>query len=128
MPNYRRAVVPGATLFFTVNLLERRGNSLLVDQIALLKQCIRRVHQRYPFFIDAWVVLPDHLHCVWTLPPDDADYPTRRRLIKSFFSRSLPQTEHRSVVRIDNDERGIWQRHYWEHMIRDDEDYRRHVC
>jgi len=127
MPNYRRATIPGATWFFTVNLLERHGNTLLVDEIELLKQCIRRVHQRYPFHIDAWVVLPDHMHCIWTLPPADAHYPTRWRLIKSFFSRALPKTERRSAVRMDNGERGIWQRHYWEHLIRDDEDFRRHM-
>ena len=91
MPNYRRAFVPGGIWFFTVNLLERRNNNLLVREIDLLRQCVRRVQQRYPFQIDAWVVLPEHLHCVLTLPPDDYDFSLRWRLIKSCFSRALPK-------------------------------------
>ena len=67
------------------------------------------------------------MHAVWTLPPGDADFSTRWRLIKSGFSRALPKIEHRSKVRIAAGERGIWQRHYWEHLLRDDSDYRRHI-
>ena len=67
------------------------------------------------------------MHAVWTLPPGDADFSTRWRLIKSGFSRALPKIERRSKVRIAAGERGIWQRHYWEHLLRDDTDYRRHV-
>ena len=117
----------GETWFFTVNLLERHGNTLLVDEMRLLKHCIARVHRAYPFTIDAWVLLPEHMHCVWTLPEGDADYSTRWRLIKSFFSRALPKVERRSAIRQKNGERGIWQRHYWEHMIRDEQDFSRHV-
>jgi putative transposase len=73
------------------------------------------------------VTLPEHLHCVITLPPGDSDFSFRWRLIKSGFSRALPKTERRSDVRIVAGERGIWQRHYWEHLIRDDADYQRHV-
>jgi putative transposase len=91
MPNYRRAFIPGGTWFFTVNLLERHRNDLLVREIELLREAVRRVRARYPFQINARVVLPDHLHCVWTLPPDDADYSARWRLIKSGFSRALPR-------------------------------------
>lgn len=127
MPNYRRAFVPGATWFFTVNLLERQGNDLLVRHIDLLRDSVRMVHGRHPFLIGAWVVLPDHMHCVWTLPPGDMDYPLRWRLIKTFFCRALPVSEHRSAVRLRRGERGIWQRRYWEHQIRNDEDFRRHV-
>jgi putative transposase len=127
MPNYRRAFVPGGTWFFTVNLLERRGNDLLVREIDLLRQTVRWVRNKYPFHIDAWVVLPEHLHCVMTLPPGDSDFSLRWRLIKSGFSRALPKTERRSMVRRAAGERGIWQRHYWEHLIRDEADYRRHV-
>ena len=127
MPNYRRAFIPGGTWFFTVNLLERHQNDLLVREINLLRETVRRVHVRYPFHIDAWVVLPDHLHSIWTLPPGDADFSTRWRLIKSGFSRALPKTERRSDVRKAAGERGIWQRHYWEHLIRDEADYQRHV-
>lgn len=127
MSNYRRAFIPGGTWFFTVNLLQRHHNDLLVREIDLLRETVKRVRKRYPFRIDAWVVLPDHLHCVWTLPPGDAGFSTRWRLIKSAFSRALPKTEYRSDVRKAAGERGIWQRHYWEHCIRDDTDYQRHV-
>ncbi len=127
MPNYRRAFVGGGTWFFTVNLLQRKNNDLLVREIDLLRESVRKVRKRYPFKIDAWVVLPDHLHAVLTLPPDDADFALRWRLIKSDFSRSLPMTEYRSKARKKAGERRIWQRHYWEHLIRDDLDYQRHV-
>ena len=127
MPNYRRAFVPGGTWFFTVNLLERCGNDLLVREIDLLRKTVRQVRSKYPFRIEAWVVLPEHLHCVLTMPPGDSDFSLRWRLIKSGFSRALPKTERRSVVRRAAGERGIWQRHYWEHLIRDEADYRRHV-
>ena len=92
-----------------------------------MRETVRRVRERYPFRIDAWVILPDHLHCVWTLPPGNANFSTRWRLIKSRFSRGLPETERRSAVRKAAGELGIWQRHYWEHLIRDDADYQRHV-
>ncbi len=127
MPNYRRAFVPGGTWFFTVNLLQRRNNDLLIREVELLRQTVRRVKMNYPFTIDAWVVLPDHFHCLWTLPPNDADFSTRWRLIKTGFSKGLPKTEYRSKVRIAAGERGIWQRHYWEHCIRDELDYQRHI-
>ncbi len=127
MPNYRRAFIPGGTWFFTVNMLQRHGNDLLVREIDLLRNTVRRVRERHPFSIDAWVVLPEHLHCVMTLPPGDSDFSLRWRLIKSGFSRALPKTEHRSKVRKAAGERGIWQRHYWEHLIRDDADFQRHV-
>ncbi len=127
MPSYRRAFLPGGTWFFTVNLLERHGNDLLVREIGLLRETVRRVRIRHPFHIHAWVVLPEHLHCVMTLPPGDSDFSRRWRLIKGGFSRALPGTERRSTVRQAAGERGIWQRHYWEHLIRDEADYRRHV-
>ncbi len=127
MSNYRRAFIPGGTYFFTVNLLQRHKNNLLIRQINLLRDTVRQVRTRHPFQIDAWVVLPDHLHCVWTLPPDDSNFSLRWRLIKSGFSRSLPKTERRSEIRKAAGERGIWQRHYREHVIRDDSDFQRHV-
>ena len=98
MPNYRRNFVPGGTFFFTVTLLERKRD-LLVSQIDLLRDSMRRVKRLYPFEIVAFVVLPDHLHCIWTLPPDDADYPTRWRLIKLLFAKGLPKHERLSSVR-----------------------------
>jgi len=127
MPDYRRYRVPGGTYFFTVNLLERYPNDLLVRHIDLLRAVVREVRTKRPFHIDAWVVLPDHLHGVWTLPPGDDDFTNRWRLIKQGFSKGLPLTERRSKVRIARGERGIWQRRFWEHAIRDEEDYAAHV-
>ena len=75
----------------------------------------------------AWVVMPEHLHCIWRLPPGDDDYSTRWRLIKSRFSRAIAPTERRTKSRIAKRERGIWQRRYWEHLIRDDADLRAHI-
>jgi putative transposase len=123
MPDYRRHRVPGGTYFFIVNLLERRPNDLRVRHIDNLRGVLRSVRKRWPFHMDAWVVLPDHLHCVWTLPPGDDDFANRRRLIKQGFSKGLPTTERRSAVRVARGERGIRQRRFWEHAIRDDEDY-----
>ena len=85
MPNYRRALTPGGTWFFTVNLLERRGNDLLVRHIDLLRACVAAERSRRPFAIRAWVVLPEHMHWMWTLPVGDADFPTRLRCIKTDF-------------------------------------------
>ena len=127
MPDYRRAFVAGGTWFFTVNLLQRQSSQLLVEHIELLRQVVSEVRHKYPFKIDAWVVLPEHMHCVWTLPPNDSDFSTRWRLIKSGFSRRIPKKENRSAVRLRNNERGIWQRHYWEHLIRDELDFQRHL-
>jgi putative transposase len=126
MPNYRRALVPGGCWFFTVNLLDRRTR-LLTDNIDALRDATRQTRLRYPFHIDAFVVLPDHLHAVWTLPPGDANFSIRWRLIKSRFVRSIPKQERLSRVRQARGERGIWQRRFWEHLIRDDADYACHV-
>jgi putative transposase len=126
MPNYRRVFVPGGCWFFTVNLLDRRA-SLLIDHVEVLREATRQTRQRYPFHIDAWVVLLDHLHAVWTLPPGDADFSTRWRLIKARFARMMPKDEHLSRVRQARGERGIWQRRFWEHLIRDEADYAGHV-
>jgi putative transposase len=126
MPDYRRNWVQGGTYFFTVNLLERKRD-LLVTEIELLRDSVRRVKHLYPFDIVAWVVLPDHMHCIWTLPASDADFATRWRLIKLLFSKSLPKQERLSATRKSRNERGIWQRRYWEHTIRDEMDFKRHV-
>jgi putative transposase len=127
MPDYRRAWYPGGTYFFTVNLLQRHGNDLLVRHIDNLRESVRTVRQRHPFHIHGWVVLPEHLHCVMELPLGDADFATRWRLIKMGFSKALPRTERVSRVRAARGERGIWQRRYWEHLIRDEADFRAHM-
>lgn len=123
---YRRNYVEGGTYFFTVNLLER-GKTLLIDHIEELREAVRFVKRRRPFTIDAWVVLPDHLHAVWTMPEDDADYSSRWREIKKRFSKSLPKTERLSCVRKQKGERCIWQRRFWEHTIRNKKDYQHHL-
>ena len=92
MPNYRRARVRGATWFFTVNLRDRRSD-LLVREIDLLRETERAARVRHPFHIDAWVVLPAHMHCLWTLPPGDADFALRWQVIKFGFSKRLPKNE-----------------------------------
>jgi putative transposase len=126
MPNYRRAFVPGGCFFFTVNLLERR-QCLLTDQIDILREAVAPTRRHHSFAIDAFVVLPDHVHAVWTLPPEDRDFSVRWRLIKTRSARALPEQERRSDVRIARGKRGIWQRRFWEHLIRDEADYARHV-
>ena len=126
MPDYRRNRVSGGTFFFTVNLLDRRSN-LLVANIDALRDAVRQVRARAPFHIDAWVVLPDHMHCLWTLPQGDADFPGRWRAIKTGFAKSLPIGEPRSPVMTRRGERGIWQRRYWEHTIRDHRDFAAHM-
>src|SRR5215475_5965889 len=126
MTDYRRNFIAGGSFFFTVNLAERRL-SLLTSHIDELRSAIRETRKRHPFTIDAIVVLPDHLHAVWTLPEGDADFATRWRLIKSTFSRCIPCGERISASRAAKGERGIWQRRYWEHSIRDEADFERHV-
>jgi len=126
MPNYRRAFVPGGCWFFTVNLLDRR-QKLLIDHIDLLRSAVAATKVKFPFEIDAFVVMPDHLHAIWTLPPEDADFSTRWRLVKNRFARALPKTEDLSPRRVVKEERGIWQRRFWEHLIRDEDDYARHI-
>ena len=126
MTDYRRNFVAGGSFFFTVNLADRRL-LLLTEYVDKLRIAVRDVRQRHPFTIDAMVVLPEHLHAVWMLPDGDADFSTRWRQIKSAFSRSLPVSETVSRSRSSKGERGIWQRRYWEHTIRDENDFARHI-
>ena len=126
MTNYRRNFVPGGSFFFTVALADR-SSRLLVDEWEGLRLALRAVKEEKPFELVAMVVLPDHLHTIWTLPPDDLDYSTRWKKIKAGFSRCFPKAERRSSSRIAKGERGIWQRRFWEHTIRDDLDWRRHM-
>ena len=127
MRTYTRARIPGATCFFTVNLAERHGNDLLIRHVDALRNAFRVTKQVHPFVIEAMVVLPEHLHCLWRLPPGDEDFPMRWRLIKAHFSRMLPRDERISASRMRKGERGIWQRRYWEHVIRDERDLHRHL-
>ena len=126
MADYRRNRAPGGTYFFTVNLRVRQSD-LLVTQIVALREAVRKVRARTPFHIDAWVVLPDHMHCLWTLPEGDTDFSGRWHRIKMGFSKALPTGEAISDAMAQRGERGIWQRRYWEHTIRDDRDYAAHM-
>lgn len=144
MPNYIRPRLPGATVFFTVCLADRTS-SLLVDHIDVLRAAVCKCRNERPFQIDAWVVLPDHLHAVWTLPDGDFDFSTRWRIIKARFTRAVlakglvgaehpPYDNGRSTRRVGGfhppsrsksakGERGIWQRRFWDHHVRGLEDY-----
>ena len=126
MPDYRRNRVPGGSYFFTVALRDRRSD-LLVRHINALRTAVRETRTRHPFHIDAWVVLPDHMHCLWTLPPDDDGFPLRWQAIKAGFSRLVPRPDDPRASLARKREAGIWQRRYWEHTIRDDRDYAAHM-
>lgn len=125
MVGYRRARVAGATYFFTVALRDRRTNWLVLH-VDALRESIHLARREAPFVIDAMVVMPDHLHAVWTLPPGDADFPGRWRKIKARFTRTLVQRGV-PLMRNHKGEYDLWQRRYWEHLIRDDRDLSRHV-
>lgn len=131
MARYRRANAGGATYFFTV-VTERRQRILIEPDIrAALREAIATVRAKRPFKIDGWVLLPDHLHAIWTLPEDDADFATRWRLIKSRVTRVCglryfrPEwlTAYRTSKRCGT----LWQHRYWEHQIRDDADFQHHM-
>jgi REP-associated tyrosine transposase len=125
MPQYRRAKISGSAFFFTVVIADRSSN-LLIDHIDRLRQVYHAVRERKPFKTIAICVLPDHVHTIWALPEGDADFSARWSLIKSGFSRGL-QAKPRSESKIAKREKGIWQRRYWEHTIRDEADLDRHI-
>ena len=132
MSNYMRPRHPGATVFFTVTVAQR-GGGLLVREIEALRHAVQVTRSERPFAIDAWVVLPDHLHCVWTLPEGDSDYSTRIGAIKARFSIMTrragftPPIPHPPRSALRKGQVGIWQKRFWEHHIRDDADFRAHV-
>lgn len=125
MSHYIRPRRPGATLFFTVTLAAR-GSDLLVREVELLRQAVRATRAERPFGIEAWVVLPDHMHCVWTLPEGDSDFSMRWSVIKARFSRAMPDIDRRRSHETRR-EHGIWQRRFWEHHIRDEADLYNHI-
>ncbi len=130
MPNYRRSVVPGSTYFFTQVTYKRQP--WLCTELArtTLRIALNRVRQSYPFVIDAFVLLPDHLHCIWTLPDGDASYATRWHLIKRFvtqqISKQIALDVPLSASRQKRQEGNLWQRRFWEHLIRDEDDFAQH--
>ena len=126
---YRRAVVAGGSFFFTLVTEKRRPIFSSDDAVNVLRKAFRSVHDSRPFSLDAIVVLPDQLHCIWTLPPGDADFATRWRLIKTWFTKHCDPAL-RPVpggVQSKRQEQAIWQHRYWEHMLRDEKDFERHV-
>ncbi len=126
MSRYRRAKIEGGVFFFTVALADR-SSKLLLKHIDRLRRMYQSVQKRNPFETIAICILPDHPHAIWALPGGDSDFAMRWSLIKSAFSRGLPVDVPRSASKVARRERGIWQRRYWEHAIRDDRDLERHL-
>jgi putative transposase len=126
MPNYRRNRIPGGTYFFTVNLADRRSD-LLTREITPLRAAIRATRQKRPFKIVAWVILPDHMHCIWTLPENDSDYSARWHAIKTTFTKSQRQPHQNASADANPKPSPIWQPRFWEHTIRDDRDLITHI-
>ena len=125
MVRYRRNFLAGGTYFFTLTLRDR-SSRVLIEYVDVLREAFHAARQRHPFTIEAMVVLPEHIHIVMALPPDDAAFDTRIRFIKSRFSRRVTEAGA-PIQRNDRGEYDLWQRRYWEHTIRDDEDLQRHV-
>jgi putative transposase len=128
--NYRRSQIPGGAFFFTLVTYERRKLFSEQKNINLLRQVIHEIKQVHPFQMQAYVLLPDHFHCIWRLPDNDADFSTRWRLIKSYFTRScvLPDDCNPTLTRKNKGEQCVWQRRFWEHAIKDDSDFENHVA
>jgi putative transposase len=118
--------VPGSTYFFTVNLADR-GSDLLIREIDLLRSAYASTKAEHPIICEAMVILPDHIHAVWTLPKGDADFSIRWKKIKAKFSLRCTHEGHPSPSKARKDERGGWQRRFWEHCIRDEADFATHV-
>lgn len=126
MPRYRRVKIAGGCFFFAVCLADRRATTL-VDHIEHLKEAWRWTQDRMPFLSPAWVVLHDHIHCIWKLPPEDDNYALRWSLLKRDFTRALGKSM--SVPKGNRKgERGVWQRRFWEHAIRDERDLANHFA
>ncbi len=126
---YSRTKAPGSSFFFTVVSFDRRKIFTDEQAVVLLRRAIEVVRTRRPIKVEAAVILPDHLHMIWRLPDGDGDYATRWRLIKSYFTRRWPGARDypSTPSRQSKGERAVWQRRYWEHLIRDEADWRRHV-
>ena len=131
MSRYRRANTPGATYFFTIVTYRRRPFLRDPDVRIALREAIAKVRNLYPFHIDGWVLLPDHLHAIWTLPPGDARFPLRWQQIKRGVTLSCRARLHRAAWTTESKtkhrESTLWQRRYWEHQIRDERDFERHM-
>ena len=125
MVHYRRNRQAGGTYFFTINLYDRNSN-LLIENIDLLKEVIKKVHQNMPYKQEAFVVLPEHIHAIWTLPINDNNYPVRWRYIKTYFTQGLLQKNY-PLKKNRKGEYFVWQKRYWEHTIKNTKDYVSHI-
>ena len=126
MSRYRRSLIAGGSFFFTVALANRQSTQL-VDEIDRLRRAYQQTMARRAFKTLAICILPDHIHALWALPQGDHDYAIRWQHIKRGFSAGLPAATERSASKIQKREKGLWQRRYWEHQIRDESDWVRHV-
>lgn len=121
MSQYRRLFIPGGSYFFTVVTYDRKPLLCQAPVIQKLRQAFCHVQQKFPFFIEAIVVLPDHLHCIWRLPEGDSDFSKRWQHIKQFVSLNIQTSRnHRR-------EKTVWQRRYWEHALRNEKDWQKHI-
>ena len=132
MPNYRRTLIPGGTYFFTIVTHERRPWLILPHAREILRAAVIETRKRLPFTIHAWVLLPEHIHCLWTLPEGDQDFSKRWALIKRSVSKHACHlvtreggVEHH--VRQRHRENPLWQQRFWEHAVRNDEDFKAHM-
>jgi putative transposase len=133
MPEYRRIKEPGATYFFTVVTYSRQKILCLPESRDALRTAVEATRASYPFTIEAWVIQPDHIHCIWTMPESDFDYSKRWSIFKRKFTQRIKNT---GIIKMTSDrvpssrrkrmENPVWQRRFWEHMIRDQEDFNRH--
>jgi putative transposase len=123
MTNYHRIRLPGATYFFTV-CLQDRASTVLTDHIDLLRFAYAKTIGEMPVICHAMVILPDHLHAIWTLPEGDADFSNRWRRIKARFSHGVGVAVPRCDSKVAKRERGLWQRRFWEHVVRNEAEFR----
>jgi putative transposase len=131
MSNYRRAYSEGGTYFFTVVTERRQAILINPDVRTALRAAIQKVRHTHPFVIDAWVLLPDHLHCIWTLPEGDFDFSTRWKMIKREVSvacaHNYQRSDLNSIRRREKHQSTLWQQGFWEHLIRDEHDFQAHM-
>jgi len=131
MPNYHRVLISGGTYFFTVVTYHRQRILTSPQSRSLLHSALENVQKRYPFTVDAVCLLPDHIHCIWTLPAGETDFALRwgefKRVFTQSYHRHIGMTKTRSTSRTMRGEGAIWQRRFWEHLIRDEQDYHNHL-
>src|SRR3989304_1477359 len=126
---YRRSRTKGGSFFFTVVTHERQKILCHEGNAGLVKDAFRHIASQLPFTMNAFVLLPDHIHCIWTLPEGDSDFSTRWRLIKSYFTMRCENGDRgtHTASRLKKGEQGVWQRRFWEHTIQDEDDFIRHL-